>query len=180
MLRRFKQVLQQRRKRKKDVYVEKELYFSGQRLIFRHLESKDIEEVLRLELSLFQDIPLWTKTVFEIELQNRLPHLYLIGHNGENIVAFIGVRVKNFDAHITTLGVRADYQGMGIAKFLLDEAKQIAKEQKCWQISLEVQEKKENARKVYENYGFRASKIMEHYYDWYNNGVFMTYYLGAG
>ncbi|SJZ44246.1 ribosomal-protein-alanine N-acetyltransferase [Pilibacter termitis] len=166
------------------IQFSKETIFTKQIREFKHLtctirkaEHGDIRSMLAVERSVYDgDVP-WTHSAFAFEMKNRLPHLYLVVEHEEKVIAFIGCRIKNKDAHITNLAVEREFQGKGIATFLLNEMKRFAKRSHASQMSLEVRFENKHAQMIYRKFGFESQKIMKNYYESQEDGLVMVYPL---
>lgn len=104
-----------------------------------------------------------------------LPFLRRSGGTRRNIRGFAGMWVLLDEAHITTIGVDPDYQGLGLGEFLfvalLDEALQ---RNATW-VTLEVRVSNQPALELYRKYGFTVQGRRPRYYSDNNEDAFIMW-----
>jgi ribosomal-protein-alanine N-acetyltransferase len=146
-------------------YKERTITLGENEFLIRVVEEKDIKELLAVERDVyFGQVP-WTRTAFLTELRSFAPHLYLVVVYQSEVIAFLGVRAQNRDAHITNIAVRSDFQGRGIGHFLLEQARDFGEGQHAEQLSLEVRLGNKEAQRLYRRFGFVSDSIMKNYYN---------------
>ena len=80
------------------------------------------------------------------------------------IVGFLGVWYMPDDAHIVSVGVRANYRGMGIGELLLIGAIEQAQRRRMHAVTLEVRVSNHIAQNLYKKYGFESVGVRKGYY----------------
>lgn len=70
-----------------------------------------------------------------------------------------GVHAYRKTVFVDTIAVLEGCRGKGIGSRLLDEIKRKAREQDCCGLELQVNARNQNARKMYQNYGFQEKSI---------------------
>lgn len=83
----------------------------------------------------------------------------------ERVIPDDGVKVPKKTLFVDTMAVLEEYRGKGVGHALFDALKEIAKQKNCEGIELQVNAKNENARNMYQSYGFTEKSInMELYF----------------
>ena len=142
--------------------------------VLRTVEVEDIISLLRLEREVYQGVLQWSKHTFERELCQNTPHCYFLIEANQEVIAFIGCRLKNRVAHVTNLVVSPRYQKRGIATLLMNKIEWWARWHFAYKMSLEVRMTNLEAKRFYRKRGYRAVKIIERYYfDNQEDGVYM-------
>ena len=80
------------------------------------------------------------------------------------IVGFLGTWYMPDDAHIVSVGVRADYRGHGIGELLLIGAIEQAQQRRMPAVTLEVRVSNNVAQNLYQKYGFEKMGVRKGYY----------------
>ena len=106
----------------------------------------------------------WSRSSFAGELDNPCAK-YLVAVNSENkAIGYMGVWRIFDEAHVTNLAVHPDYQGRGVAHFLILSSLDICYEDKIKFMTLEVRQSNERAKKLYEGFGFKSLGVRKKYY----------------
>lgn len=127
----------------------------------RPLRADDVPAVAELERLCFTSH--WTESAFLSELGNRAAY-YNVALCGDLVVGYAGMWCIMDEAHITSLGVRADWRRQGIGERLLLDLLVEADRRYARRATLEVRRSNEAAIRLYEKYGFRAAAIRRGYY----------------
>lgn len=146
-------------------YREKTILIDTEEYFLREVTTKDIKDLLAIEREVYAGELPWTKSAFLSELHSFSKHLYLLVQYQEKTIGFMGCRIFNKDAHITNIAVLSLYQGKGLGRQLLLEAKKYARRTHCETMSLEVKMSNQYAQKVYRKFGFVSNGIKRNYYD---------------
>jgi ribosomal-protein-alanine N-acetyltransferase len=124
----------------------------------------DIEQVTRLEQSLFTD-DAWSDTMFWSELAESDSRHYVVAEDDGAVVGYAGLCAYDArEAYVQTIGVAADCRGAGIGTALLLDLLDEAQRRGCRQVDLEVRDGNDEAIRLYERHGFRRIGIRRHYY----------------
>lgn len=119
------------------------------------------------------DIP-WGKGQIEKELENEKA-TYFCAVTNENVVGYIGVWNIMDEGNITNIAVHPDFQRKGIGYALLEEMKNFAKKEKMLFLTLEVNEKNEQAIYLYKKCGFEIIGRRKKYYHNKDDAILMNY-----
>ena len=118
--------------------------------------------VTELERELFPDDP-WSERTLREELAAP-DRYYLVARDGADLVGYAGIADLAGEAHIMTIGVRADRRRTGIGSLLLDALLERAAAWRCDRVLLEVAADNEAAQQMYARRGFVAFGIRRNYY----------------
>lgn len=80
------------------------------------------------------------------------------------VVGFLGTWYMPDEAHIVSVGVRADYRGFGIGELLLMGAIEQAQQRRMHTMTLEVRVSNHIAQNLYKKYGFQTMGVRKGYY----------------
>ena len=131
---------------------------------------KDFEQIKENLQKDFDDF--WNANILEGELKND-NSLYFVAKNKNEILGFIGI-IKNIDfVEILNVVVKKDFRNKGIGNQLLQKIIEVAKEMKMQEIYLEVNEKNENAIKLYKKNNFKKIGERKKYYNGKDNAILM-------
>lgn len=126
------------------------------------MEITDLKRVVALEEELFTSA--WSESDFLYEiLHNDFSFNYVLEDDGY-IVGYIGVWIMYEQSQITTIGVDPKYQRQGLGKTMMNTVIDIANQQGCETMSLEVRISNQKAIALYENLGFQIVSIRKDYY----------------
>lgn len=131
-------------------------------VLFKKATFDDVEGIIKLCNECFNeetDLE-YAKKVF-LENQNDNKQIYLVGLDGEEIIAHTKITViptiygnMGTYAILNHVCVRPDYRRHNIATKMLDESFKIAKEYGCKKVELWSMNFREAAHACYKNYGF--------------------------
>ncbi|MBU0629787.1 MAG: ribosomal protein S18-alanine N-acetyltransferase [Candidatus Margulisbacteria bacterium] len=116
------------------------------------LKDKDIKQVVEIESRSFS-FPKPESIFREDE------HKYLVAREGNKVVGYIGIEKILDETHIINMAVDPDYRGKGIAKRLMQH---VLNDDDVF--FLEVRTSNDQAKKVYERYGFKIISTRKAYY----------------
>lgn len=115
----------------------------------------------------------WNYEIFKEELANNNSS-YLVLRYEDKIVCYGGIKIILDEADVMNIVTRKDKRNMGFAKFILNELINIAKEENCKQITLEVNKNNSPAIRLYENFDFKQVGLRKKYYDGIDDAILMT------
>jgi ribosomal-protein-alanine N-acetyltransferase len=125
------------------------------------LSFADIDEILEIEEQVYSHP--WTRGNF-------LDSLYS-GHevmglrdNQQRLLGYFFLMPVLDEMHLLNIAVRADRQGQGVGRFLLDSLTRQVREQQFLSILLEVRISNQRALDVYQRYGFAEIGRRKAYY----------------
>lgn len=131
-------------------------------MFIRPMEITDLDYVVALEKELFTSA--WSQSDFLYEiLHNDFSFNYVLENHG-HIVGYIGVWIMYEQSQITTIGVDQAYQRQGFGQLMMNTAIDIACQQGCETMSLEVRVSNQKAIALYEKLGFQKVGIRKDYY----------------
>jgi ribosomal-protein-alanine N-acetyltransferase len=116
------------------------------------MKEKDICQVVEIEKKSF-NFPKPEAIFREDE------HKYLVAKEENRVVGYIGIEKILDEVHIINMAVDPEYRKQGIGKRLMQH---ILNDEEVF--FLEVRVSNENAKKIYENYGFKVINIRKGYY----------------
>lgn len=115
----------------------------------------------------------WNYEIFKEELANNNSS-YLVLRYEDKIVCYGGIKIILDEADVMNIVTKKDKRNMGFAKFVLNELINIAKEENCKQITLEVNKNNSPAIRLYENFDFKQVGLRKKYYDGIDDAILMT------
>ncbi len=116
------------------------------------MKGKDIPQVVDIEQRSF-NFPKPEAVFREDE------HKYLLAKDENKVVGYIGIEKILDEVHIINMAVDPDYRQQGIGKRLMQH---VLNDEEVF--FLEVRVSNENAKKIYEKYGFKVINIRKGYY----------------
>jgi len=132
------------------------------RLLIERMRHSDIPAVQAIEREIF--LSPWPRNAYASELsQNRQAHYYVLRDGGE-IVGYGGLWKVADEAHVTTIGVRAQSQHLGFGTGMFAALVQRSYELGARWITLEVRASNAHAIRLYERFGFKAIGRRRGYY----------------
>jgi ribosomal-protein-alanine N-acetyltransferase len=130
----------------------------------RDATKLDIPLLLSIENALFQD-EAWSGEVFESEFALLgTTRTYRVIEENNEIVAYFGLAIVDDTADITTIAVRADFQGRGIGRKLMQEILDSAAKRNLRKIMLEVKPENLAAISLYQKFDFEVIGLRRNYY----------------
>jgi ribosomal-protein-alanine N-acetyltransferase len=134
---------------------------SLQSMKFMRMEKADLEDVLRIENSIYP-FP-WTKGNFVDSIDSG--YETWVVRDGFNMIAGYFLMMLAVDeAHLLNITVRLDLQGQGVGRLLLNKVFSLAKEMNMQSLLLEVRPSNHHALAVYQHVGFNKIGIRKNYY----------------
>lgn len=103
-----------------------------------------------------------------------------LGHRSEKrtpppIIGFAGMWNLLDEAHVTTIGIRPDYQGLGLGELLFLELIDESMRRMATWLTLEVRVTNYNAQELYRKYGFSIQGRRPRYYSDNNEDAFIMW-----
>jgi ribosomal-protein-alanine N-acetyltransferase len=132
------------------------------RLSIGPMRHEDIATVQTIERDIFASP--WPRNAYASELAQNRQASYLIMRQGGEIVGYAGLWRVAHEAHVTTIGVRANDQGKGYGTALFAALVHRAYEMGARWVTLEVRSANLHAIRLYERFGFRAIGRRRGYY----------------
>lgn len=130
-------------------------------LIIRPLTESDILSVALLETEIFPDP--WPESTF-VEIHDSAEDRVLVAEISGKIVGY-AVYLKDYgEARLANIAVTSEFRGKSIAKKLLNCILDIAKDEDCQNIFLDVRPSNLSAIKLYREFGFEELYRRPGYY----------------
>lgn len=129
--------------------------------LIRLMETRDLDEILEVEMSCFKTP--WTRHMFVDELYNSNAYYFVVNVN-EKIVGYVGFWKIIDEAHITNVAIHKDYRRLGYGRALITAMLNKVKELKIIAVTLEVRVSNLDAISLYESFGFVSSGVRRGYY----------------
>jgi ribosomal-protein-alanine N-acetyltransferase len=131
-------------------------------LLIERMRHSDIPAVQEIEREIF--LSPWPRNAYASELsQNRQAH-YFVLREGGTVIAYGGLWKVADEAHVTTIGVRAQNQHQGLGTGMFAALVQRSYELGARWITLEVRASNDHAIRLYERFGFKAIGRRRGYY----------------
>lgn len=132
-------------------------------LLISAMAAEDVEEVLAIERVVFP-AP-WTENMFRRELLLPLARNLTARIGGERLAGYLNFWFIAGEVHLHHIAVRKDQQRKGVASALLRAMIGLAHQEGARYATLEVRPSNEQARRLYERFGFEVRGIRPLYYD---------------
>jgi [ribosomal protein S18]-alanine N-acetyltransferase len=129
------------------------------------MQVEDLDAVLTIEQQAFTTP--WSRAMFLSELANtRNAHLLVawVGEHQGDVVGYIGYRVVIDEMHIVIVAVHPAWRRRGIARVLMCEAMEQARQAACSKATLEVRVSNTGAQQLYYSLGFAPVGSRPRYY----------------
>lgn len=124
----------------------------------------DVPAAVGLERELFTADP-WTDAGFWSELAGvPATRYYVVAEDGDGMAGYAGLLAVGGEADVQTVAVRADRQGSGLGRTLVEDLLAEAGRRGCRQVMLEVREDNVAARRLYARLGFEEVGVRRGYY----------------
>lgn len=130
-------------------------------LLIDAMTVADLSEVLAIETASFATP--WSEALFynEIFKANAVARVSKINRK---VVGYICANIIIDEGHILTLAVHPEHRGLGIASRMIQEVLEVMRFDNCRSVFLEVRISNEEARKMYEKFGFGLLGTRKNYY----------------
>ena len=128
------------------------------------MRAEDLDEVVAIERASF-GMP-WSRGAFLYEIeQNRVARCWVL-RDGEPIVAYLCLWEIGEELHVTNIAVHPSLRRRGLARQLLSAILDDGRTRRLRSVTLEVRPTNEEARTLYESFGFRVvGRRKGYYYD---------------
>lgn len=147
-------------------------------LLLSRMVMDDLDEVFGVELSVYPHP--WTRGNFADSLASGYQGRVLRDDAGKLVGYFLLMAAVD-EAHLLNVAVRAERQGEGLGRYLLDKVAECARTLGMESVLLEVRPSNQRALKVYEQYGFTEIGRRKAYYPDHNgqreDAIVMRYVL---
>ena len=131
-------------------------------IIIDEMTLEDLDSISTNLETDFDDF--WNYNILREEIKNNNSKLIVAKLNNE-IVGFAGISIVLDTAELTNIVVRKNYRGNGISSILLNYIIDLARNNNCKFINLEVNCNNSIALHLYEHFGFKQVGLRKKYYD---------------
>lgn len=128
----------------------------------RQADERDIGEIMIIEKMSFTSP--WTVDFFRGELYNPVGFFYIIEVR-KLLAGYIIVWILKNEAHIANIAIQMDFRKRGYGEYLLRWAIERCRGKGVAMMTLEVNEKNNAARKLYDKMGFKIVGKKAKYYE---------------
>lgn len=144
----------------------------NKQLIFRLMEAKDIDQILRIEEECFATP--WSRESFENELTENKYALYMVLEQEDQVIGYCGSWLIIDEIHITNIAILPEHRGRKLGDALLRKVMEIARAEGAKRMTLEVRVSNHVAISLYRKLGFQDGGIRKRYYtDNYEDALVM-------
>ena len=145
------------------------------------MRAEDLDEVLAIERASFPHP--WSRHAFLYELrENRVAHLWVArgpGEPGTPVVAYLCLWFIADEIHVTNFAVHPAHRQRGIGRQLMGTVLERYRQEGATRAALEVRPTNDEARRLYEGFGFRQVGLRKGYYfDTGEDAILMEARLG--
>lgn len=120
----------------------------------------------------------WSVNILKEDFKNENSK-YIIAKISDEVVGFAGIKIALDEADIMNIAVRVDFRNLGIGSMLLQKLIELATNNCCSTITLEVNENNLFAIRLYEKYRFKRIAFRKKYYNNTDNAIIMQKKLGG-
>ena len=138
---------------------------TDENIYVNEMSNSDREEIER-NYDKFKN--LWDLKTFEDDAKNSK---YYVAKQNNIIIGFISLKTILDEIDIINVVTRIDMRNRGAASSLISY---VIRELQAKKINLEVDEKNENAKRLYSKFGFRKVGIRKEYYDGKDDAILMS------
>jgi ribosomal-protein-alanine N-acetyltransferase len=142
------------------------------------MRADDLDEVIAIERASF-GMP-WSRGAFQYEIeQNRVARCWVL-REGDRIVGYLCLWEIGEEIHVTNIAVHPSLRRRGLARQLLSAILEDGRTRRLRSVTLEVRPTNEEARALYESFGFRVvGRRRGYYYDTGEDALIMEADLQA-
>ncbi len=141
-------------------------------LKIREMVLADMPKILELEFELFGS-DAWTEDMYVMEINQH--EAYVLTDPEDQIIGYLCAWIVLDECMITNIGIRKEYQGKGLGKYLLSSIMTEKIQTGARNFFLEVRMSNVSAIKLYESMGYKYLSVRKNYYD---NPVEDAYLMG--
>lgn len=132
--------------------------------------SRDINKIFEMDQENFDDN--WSIETIKSSIENQYSSFYILQID-DITIGYFNFELIFDEINLNRICVLPRYRNQGFAKNMMDRLIDISSKENCRRITLEVEEKNENAIKLYENYSFNTIYVRKDYYGKNNHGLIM-------
>jgi ribosomal-protein-alanine N-acetyltransferase len=126
-------------------------------------EPADLEGVLEVDALSFTRP--WTRAMYESEFLNRqTSRMYVLRTPARPVAGYCAAWFVVDEIHINNIAVRPELRGRGFGSALLARVLEEGRASGASRATLEVRRSNDDARRLYERFGFRVAGVRRDYY----------------
>ena len=133
--------------------------------ILRRTAPKDIDELVMLEETCFKESRISRRSFRYLISKAQAESLAIVAEGKIGGYAMVFYRANSKRARLYSIAVLPKYRKHGFAKILLSAVEQLAKKRHCREITLEVREDNDIARRFYQSEGYVKLCLLKNYYE---------------
>jgi len=128
------------------------------------MQVSDLDEVMAIEEYSFPTP--WSRNLYEMDLTRNPRSRFYVARlrEGGELAGYIGSWFGGGECHVGTIATKREYRGRGIARMLLAHTAELAREEHCDYIVLEVRVNNLAALNLYRTLGFEQVGRRPGYY----------------
>ena len=130
-------------------------------IVLGDMKVEDLPEIVGIENTSFKTP--WSETLFYNEICKSIAVSRVAKIDGK-VAGYLCANVVLDEGHILNLAVHPEYRSLGIASSLIREMIGTMRERDCRSVFLEVRVSNEQARSMYEKFGFSLLGTRKNYY----------------
>ncbi len=130
-------------------------------IVIGDMKVEDLPEIVGIENASFKTP--WSETLFYNEICKSIAVSRVAKIDGK-VAGYLCANVVLDEGHILNLAVHPEYRSLGIASSLIREMIGTMRERDCRSVFLEVRVSNEQARSMYEKFGFSLLGTRKNYY----------------
>ena len=107
----------------------------------------------------------WTRAMYESDFLNRsTSRLYVLRTSAQNVAGYCAAWFVLDEIHVNNIAVRPELRGRGFGSALLAHVLEEGRKAGARRSTLEVRRSNDEARRLYERFGFRVAGVRRDYY----------------
>lgn len=130
-------------------------------IVIDDMKVEDLPEIVGIETASFKTP--WSETLFYNEIFKTIAVSRVAKIDGR-VVGYLCANIIIDEGHILNLAVHPQYRGLGIGSLLIKEMIGLTRDRNCRSVFLEVRVSNEQAKKMYEKFGFSLLGTRKNYY----------------
>jgi ribosomal-protein-alanine N-acetyltransferase len=125
--------------------------------------AADLDGVLDVDVLSFTRP--WTRAMYESEFLNRnTSRMFVLRTTGRPVAGYCAAWFVLDEIHINNIAVRPELRGQGLGSALLAHVLEEGRAAGASRATLEVRRSNDDARRLYERFGFRVAGVRRDYY----------------
>ena len=141
------------------------------------INNMTLDDINSIESNFSKDFDnSWNITILKDDFKD-INSKYVVAKNNDEIIGFAGIKIVLDEAEIMNIVVKTNKRNLGIGSKLLEKLEELAKENMCKCIHLEVNENNFSAIHLYEKYGFKRIGLRKKYYNNTYDAILMKKYI---